>query len=106
MSDALDRAVAQIDFTALSGQKVHFDTKYVQNTKDPSFLGNQKGLGFVNAEYVISSLRQQMVAAGLLLQDKPEDADYIVEARLGAVGTDNNEVLFGIPATNLLSSAS
>lgn len=105
MSDAVDRAIAQIDFSELAGQKVFFDVKYIVNTKDPQFLGNQKGLGFVNAEYIVSSLRQQMVAADLRLQEKLEEADFVVEARLGAVGVDNNEVVWGIPASAPLSSA-
>ncbi|MFM8253233.1 MAG: DUF6655 family protein [Planctomycetota bacterium] len=105
MSDAVDRAVAQIDFKELSGQKVFFDTKFVVNTKDPAFIGNLKGLGYVNAEYVISSLRQQMVAADCRLQDKLEDADFVVEARLGAVGVDNNEVVYGLPASAPYSAA-
>ncbi|HND53701.1 MAG TPA: hypothetical protein PLV92_14935, partial [Pirellulaceae bacterium] len=105
MSDAVDRAVAQIDFTDLAGQKIFFDTKYIVNTKDPQFIGNQKGLGFVNAEYVIGSLRQQMVAADCRLQEKVEDADFVVEARLGAVGVDNNEVIYGMPASQPYSAA-
>lgn len=105
MSDAVDRAVSQIDFRDLAGQKVFFETKYIVNTKDPQFLGNQKGLGFVNAEYITSSLRQQMVAADLRLQEKAEEADFIVEARLGAVGFDNNEIVYGIPASAPLSAA-
>lgn len=105
MSDAVDRAIAQIDFSDLAGQKVFFDTKFLVNTKDPMFLGNQKGLGFVNAEYIMSSLRQQMVAADLRLQDKIEEADFVVEARLGAVGVDNNEVVYGIPASAPISTA-
>jgi len=105
MSDALDRAVARIEFKDLAGQQVFFDTKFVVNTKDPAFIGNLKGLGYVNAEYVISSLRQQMVAADLRLVDKIEDADFVVEARLGAVGVDNNEVVYGLPANNGLSGA-
>ncbi len=96
-SDAVDRSVAQMDFRALSGKKVFFDTAYIKNVK---------GAGFVNAEYIISSLRQQMVAARCLLQDKQEDADYIVEARIGTLGTDRHEVTYGIPANNVLTAAS
>lgn len=105
MSDAVDRAISQIDFHELRGQKVYFETKYIVNSKDPQFLATFKGLGFVNAEYVISSLRQQMVAADLRLQEKPEEADFIVEARLGAVGVDNNEIVYGIPASAPVSSS-
>lgn len=105
MSDAVDRAVAQISFASLAGQKVFFDTKFIVNSKDPLYIQAQRGMGFVTSEYLISSLRQQMVAANLLLQDKIEDADYVVEARVGAVGFDSNEIIYGIPASAPLSNA-
>lgn len=95
-SDAVDTAIARIDFTALAGQKVYFDTEYIKN---------YKGIGFTNAEYVISSLRQQMFAAGLLMQSTKEKADYILEGRIGALGEDDHEVVYGMPATNTLSAA-
>ena len=95
-SDAVDGAVSRVDFTPLAGQKVHFDTKYMQN---------YKGIGFVNAEYVISSLRQQMTAAGLLLQDDAKDAEYIIEGRIGTLGTDSHDVVYGIPSNSALSAA-
>ncbi len=96
-SNAVDRSVAQLDFRALSGQSVYFDTTYLKNIK---------GVGFVNAEYITSSLRQQLVAARCLLQDKKEEADYVVEARIGALGTDRHEVTYGMPANNFLNAAS
>lgn len=96
-SDAVDAAIAKIDFTPLKGQLVYFDTQY---------MVSYKGVGFVNAEYVISSLRQQMMAAGLLLQAKMEDADYIVEGRVGALGTDSHEVVYGVPSSSLNAAAS
>lgn len=95
-SDAVDKAVDSIDFGALRGRKVYFDTQFVKNIK---------GIGFVNADYVISSLRNQMVAAGCLLQDKKEDADVVVEARVGALGNDQHEISYGIPASSMLSTA-
>lgn len=97
VSDAVDRAVSEIDFRDLAGQKVYFDTRYVQNIK---------GVGFVNSEYIISSLRQQMFAANCYLQETVETADYVVEARVGALGTDAHDVIYGLPANNALSSAS
>ncbi len=96
MSDAVDIAVAKIDFTPLEGQTVFFDDQYIKD---------YKGVGFVNSGYVVSSLRQQMVGAGLMLQDKKEDADFVVEARLGTLGSDTSEVVFGIPANNALNAA-
>ena len=96
-SNAVDRSVAQLDFRALSGKTVYFDTTYLKNIK---------GVGFVNAEYITSSLRQQLVAARCLLQDKKEEAEYVVEARIGALGTDRHEVTYGMPANNFLNAAS
>ena len=55
LSDAIDRSVAQIDFSPLEGRKVFFDSKYVVLTPTP---------GFSSASYINSALRQQMSAAG------------------------------------------
>lgn len=96
-SDAVDRSVAELDFRHFAGKKVYLDTQYLQKAS---------GVGVVNADYVISSLRQQMIAARCLLQEKKEDAEYIVEARIGALGTNAHEVTYGMPANNLLSAAS
>lgn len=95
-SDAIDRTVSQIDFAVLADRDVYFDTKYINMVKE---------VGFVNAPYVISSLRQQMSAAGCRLRDTPDQADYIVEARVGALGTDLHDVTYGLPASNALNAA-
>ncbi len=95
-SDAVDAAIAQIDFRPLSGQTVFLETEY---------LKDYKGIGFVNSAYIISSLRQQIVAAGCLLQDTKDQADFVLEGRVGALGTDSHDIVYGIPANNLLSTA-
>jgi len=96
MSDAVDKAISQIDFQSLRGQKVFLDTLYLHSVK---------GVGFVNSEYIISSLRQQLTAASCLIQDTRESADIIVEPRVGALGTDGHEVVYGIPQASSLTSA-
>jgi hypothetical protein len=96
LSDAVDRSVAHIDFSPLSGEKVYLDTQFIRSVKDNVF---------VNADYIISSLRQQMVQAGCLLQDARDDAQYVVEARVGTLGRDAHDVNFGIPSNNALSAA-
>ena len=96
LSDAVDRTIAGMDFRPLSGRKVYLDTSYLRQVK---------GLGFVNAEYVTSALRQQIAASGCLLQDTTKDADIIIEARLGTLGADDHRVTFGVPENNSLSSA-
>jgi hypothetical protein len=96
MSDAVDRSIGQLDFRPLSGSKVYLDTSYLRHVK---------GEGFVNAEYVTSALRQQIVAAGCLIQDANTEAEIIIEARIGTLGQDDHRVTFGVPETNALASA-
>jgi hypothetical protein len=96
VSEAVDKAVATIDFSALSGQKVYFDTQYLDGL-------NMGPNG--NVKYVISSLRQQMMAYDLRLQEKPETADYIVEGRIGVLANDGYEVTYGVPGGAAAASA-
>lgn len=96
LSDAVDNAIGRIDFTPLRDQKVFFETKFIKD---------YKGIGFVNADYVISALRQQMVASGLQLQEKADTADFVIEGRVGALGSDAHDVIYGIPASSILSDA-
>src|SRR5947208_2201883 len=83
ISNAVDQAVAHVDFSPLAGKSVFFDPQYFDNTVD-------KG-------YVISSIRQQLLAHGCTLQEERSRATYVVEARAGGVGTDRHSVLVGIP---------
>src|SRR5690348_8447873 len=87
ISDAIDRAVESMNLKPLAGQTVFLDDSKVTDT--------------VDRNYYISTLRQQLLANGCDLRDKREDADFVVEARAGAVGTDRNDLLFGIPSTTL-----
>lgn len=96
VSDAVDQAITGIDFGAMAGKKVFFDSQYIKTIK---------GIGFVNADYIVSSLRQQMIAADCRLQESKEDADFIIEARVGTLGTNVHEVVYGLPANNAISTA-
>lgn len=96
ISDAVDRSIARIDFTPLAGQSVYFDSQYIKN---------HDGVGFVNSNYVVSALRQQLLAAGCRLEESADDAEYIVEARMGTLGNDEHEIVYGLPANNALAAA-
>jgi hypothetical protein len=87
ISDAIDRSVSRIDFQVLNGQNVYLDTTFLN--------------GVVDKEYLVSTLRQHMLASGCTMKEKKEDADFIVEARAGAVGTDRHDLLYGMPSFNL-----
>ncbi|NNJ25013.1 hypothetical protein LzC2_10750 [Planctomycetes bacterium LzC2] len=77
---------------------MYLDTELLEHKKLDAV-----GIGAQN--YLIGSLRQQLMAAGAKLEDKATDAEFIVEARAGAVGSDSHEVTYGMPANSLLSSA-
>jgi len=96
VSDAVDKAVATIDFSALSGKKVYFDTQYLDGL-------NMGPNG--NVKYVISSLRQQMMAYDLRLQEKADTADFVVEGRIGVLANDGYDVTYGIPGSAAAASA-
>jgi Family of unknown function (DUF6655) len=87
ISDAIDRSVQAIDFQPLAGQTVYLDDSKLE--------------GVVDKNYLVSTLRQHLLASGCTLKNNRNEADFIVEARAGAVGTDRNDLLFGIPATNV-----
>jgi hypothetical protein len=82
LTNAWDDAVRKIDFRPLAGVPVYLDTQYLES---------------IDKGWVISSLRQALVANGALLRQKPEDAQWIVEARVGAYGTDTYSWLVGVP---------
>ena len=97
MSDAVDATVAQLDFTALSGRKVYLDTTYLKTVRSALL---------VDSDYVISSIRQQMLADRVMLVEGREEAELVAEARIGALGLDGHNVSYGLPANNLLRTAS
>ena len=73
ISDAIDRAISEIDFSVLADAKVYLDTRFIITVLDQN--------------YVISTLRQHMLASGCIIQDKPDDATYVVEVRTGSIKT-------------------
>src|SRR4051812_40160233 len=88
VSQAVDYAVARIDFSPLAGQAVFLDASALE--KD-----------VVDKGYLISLVRQQLLAHGALIQEERWRALYVLELRVGAIGTDRNSVMLGTPAVSL-----
>jgi Family of unknown function (DUF6655) len=84
LTNAWDRALQRVDFRALTGVPVYLDTSNVTA---------------VDQGWVVSSLREAMLTQGVLIREKREQAQFIVEARVGAYGTDDDNFLIGIPQT-------
>jgi hypothetical protein len=89
ISNAIDNAVGKIDFTPIGDKRVFLKTDAINEATDYKYLG--------------MALRQQMAACGSVICDTEEDADYIVEVRTGAIGTDRDDMLIGIPALTIPS---
>jgi hypothetical protein len=88
VSSAIDEAVSRIDFTVLRDKTVFLDSQYLD-------------LLVVDKGYLISSVRQVLLASGCLLQEDRTKATYIVELRSGGIGTDRHDVMIGLPQMNI-----
>jgi hypothetical protein len=82
ISNAVDQALAKVDFAAFQGQRVLVEEKYLDCT--------DKG-------YVIGSIRHRLMLNGAAIATKPEEADVVMELRSGGVGTDDADSYLGIP---------
>ncbi len=89
VSQAADNAVAQIDFSPLAGRTVFLDSSGI-----PEKEVADKG-------YLVSLVRQQILANGAFLEDDKQRAEYIVDIRSGGLGTDRHTMLVGTPAVQL-----
>ena len=87
LSSAIDTAINNIDFSPLAGKDVYFDATYLN--------------GITDEKYVVSSLRQHMLAYGCSLKETRAEAEYVIEARAGVVGTNRHDLMLGIPSFNL-----
>ena len=82
LTHAWDAAIHQIDFRGLAGVPVYLETTPIE--------GLDKG-------YLLSSIRQALLENGAQLRSKPEEAAWVVEARVGAYGTDDSQFMIGVP---------
>ncbi len=82
ISNSIDQSLDKVDFTAFTGSEVFFDDQY---------------LDCVDKSYVVGSIRHRILRGGGRLVSKAEDADIVVEARSGGVGTNTSETFFGTP---------
>ncbi len=86
LTNAWDAALDKVDFRPLAGVPVYLDTNNVSA---------------IDQGWVVSSIKQAMLSQGVLLRQKPEQAQWVVEARVGAYGTDEDSWLLGIQQTTV-----
>ena len=83
VSQAIDKAIMQMDCSQLGGKKVFFDSQYLK--------------GSVDEGYLVSTIREHLMAHGARLMDDKTQAEIVVEARNGGVGTDRYGMFIGTP---------
>lgn len=83
LSRAVDRAVERLTISLPPGTSVYLD---------PSrFEAYDRG-------YAVSAIRDRFLASGARMVDTRDAAEVVVEIRSGALSTDENEALVGIPS--------
>jgi len=83
MSQAAEKAVAQLSFESLHGRDVFMDTTYYDSQKQPFILGE---------------VRARCFREGIRLVPARDKAQIVLEVRSGAVGIDRHDFLIGIPS--------
>jgi hypothetical protein len=89
ISNAIDSSVGKIDFRPIGDKRIFLKTDAIADITDH--------------QYLAMALRQQIAANGGIICDHEEDAEYVVEIRVGAIGTDRDDTLIGIPALTMPS---
>ena len=97
LSDSVDRAIDQLDLSPMAGRRIFLDTEYMKTFKGANV--------YINSDYIISALRQKLITTGCQIQKTLDEADYVLEARVGALGLDTMEVTYGIPSSNGVGAA-
>jgi hypothetical protein len=86
LSAAIDRSLNNVSFEPLRSQKVFIDDKYLDS---------------VDKGYLMGTLRHRALAAGAVLAPSAAEADVVIEARSGGIGTDTEESFIGIPSVGV-----
>ena len=87
ISNAMDRAVGQMNLTAVFNKTVWIDSTAINEATDH--------------KYLVSAVRQHLLANGAKVVENKEDADYVAELRAGTVGTDRNDLMVGVPSFSI-----
>jgi hypothetical protein len=86
LSTAADRAMQSLDLGVFAGKKVYVDATYFDSYDPKNALG---------------TVRDALNSAGALLVASATNAEYVVEARSGALSIDYDQTLIGMPSTGV-----
>lgn len=89
LTGAVDRAIRCLDFRPLAGALVFLDATRV---------------GVVDKDWIVFALRRAMAEQGVLLADSAATSQVIVEAAVGAYGTDERDTSLSLPGVGLVGT--
>ncbi len=109
LTGAAQRAVDQLTVDALRDRLVWIETGYLISTTQPfdrSFLVGEVRQPSFEQIFLIAAVRAKLLASGVRLATRREQAQIILEIRSGGLSIDRTEFLLGIPATAIPYSSS
>lgn len=82
ISNAVDQSLEKLTLPDVAGRRVFVETQYLDS---------------VDKGYVISSIRQRLLACGALLTNDKSESEITIEVCSGGIGTDNVDSFLGVP---------
>ena len=107
LSQAAERAVAQLSVDAMRDRSVWVETGFLISTTQPfdrSFLVGEVRQPSFEDVFLIAELRAKLLKSGVRIAPTKAQAQVIVEVRSGALSINREEFLLGVPATAVPSS--
>jgi hypothetical protein len=103
MSQAVSRALEQLNVDALRDRRVWVETGYFTGAEKVNVNGEERQRLFTTAEqaFATGELRERLLLAGARVVPERKDCDVVLEVRSGGIGIDRIENLIGIPALAL-----
>jgi hypothetical protein len=100
MSQAVSRAVSQLNVDALRDRKVYIETGYFTGAEKVNVNGEDRQRLFTSPEqaFATGELRERLLLAGAKLVTERKGSDIVLEVRSAGIGVDRLENLIGVPA--------
>jgi len=100
MSQAVSRALQQLNVDALRDRKVWIETGYFTGAEKVNVNGEERQRLFTTPEqaFATGELRERLLLAGARIVPERKEADVVLEVRSGGIGIDRLDNLIGIPA--------
>jgi hypothetical protein len=107
LTEAARRSIAQLSLDALRDRAIWIESGFAFPTTQPlehAYSGGEVRQPRFEELFVIAELRARMLRSGVRLAQSREDAQVILEIRIGAVSTNREEFLLGLPGITFPSS--